>query len=257
MKRALAFACLLLVSAAALSAQAPTPAALADSARRSIEVATLAADPAALAQVRAFIDRAVTRYPNDAWLLHYRGYALYREANVRQGRNAEDTGTLLEHAQEALEASLAKRDIPETRALLSAVLGQRIGANPMRGMTLGPRSSREIEQALEAAPNNPRVWLINGIGTLHRPASFGGGADRAEQQIRRALSLFPQDKPEPPAPAWGHDEAWLWLGRILEQKEKLTEARAAYRRVLELQPGNSWVRAELLPRVEKKLSGGG
>jgi hypothetical protein len=67
--------------------------------------------------------------------------------------------------------------------------------------------------------------------------------------------LFPTDGARPPAPAWGHDEAWLWLGRVHEQNGNLGEARTAYLRALEIQPGNTWVRDVLLPGIETKIRG--
>jgi tetratricopeptide (TPR) repeat protein len=241
------------VAPAATHAQADAGA-LVDTLRTRIERATRSSDVSAIAQVRALADRAVTRFPDDPWLLHYRGYALYREVTITMGRAPEtDVGDQLETAQAALEAALAKRNIPESRALLAAVLGQRIGTNPVRGMTLGPRADREMDAAIAVAPQNPRVWLLHGIGAFHKPRLFGGGTKAATESLRKAISLFERDNAQAPAPSWGHDEAWLWLGRTLEEEEKYAESLAAYRRALELQPENAWVRDILLPRVERKV----
>ncbi|HUF49890.1 MAG TPA: tetratricopeptide repeat protein [Longimicrobiales bacterium] len=254
--RPIAIALSLLLAPLTSDAQETDAQALADTLRVRIERAVVAADVGTIAQVRALADRAVTRAPDDAWLLHYRGYALYREATITMGRAPKtDISTILETAQKALENALAKRDIPETRALLASVLGQRIGSSPFRGMTLGPRSDREMETALKNAPENPRVWLLNGIGAFHKPKMFGGGVKPAEESLRRALALYERDNVKAPAPSWGHDEAWLWLGRVLEEQEKYADARAAYVRALELQPDNSWVRDVLLPGIEKKVKG--
>lgn len=223
----------------------------ADSARLEIEAANLMADTARFAAVRVLLERAMTAYPDDALLLHYKGYALYREATVRMGRWSQDVGELLRESQDALEASAAGAEMPETFALLASVLGQRIGSNPIRAMTLGPRSGSMIDRAVELGPDNPRVWLLRGMGAIFTPGMFGGGLDRAQEYLERAASLFIEDSPAPPLPAWGEDEAYAWLGQVHARAGRESEARAAYMKALEIEPENGWVRHELLPALDR------
>lgn len=247
---------ILLACAGSAAAQAPVqatargPSVWADSARREIAAAYPAGDIERIARARALVERALTRWPDDAWLLHYLGFALYREATLRQNAAGEaDIDGLLERAQDALERSAEARPVPETQALLATVLGQRIGSNPIRGITLGPRSNQWMDRAVESGPENPRVWLLRGIGAIFKPRMFGGGLDKAEADLRRAIELFEADAPAPPAPAWGRGEAWLWLGQVLQRGERIDDARAAYRKALEYEPENVWVRETLLPSV--------
>lgn len=238
--------------ASAASAQELTGAARwADSARREIEAANLTADTARFAAVRILLERALTAYPDDALLLHYKGYALYREATVRMGWWDQDVGELLRESQDALEASADAAEMPETLALLSAVLGQRIGSNPIHAMTLGPRSGSMMDRAVELGPDNPRVWLLRGIGAIFTPGMFGGGLDRAQEYLDRAASLFIENSPEPPLPAWGEDEVYLWLGQVHARAGRESAARAAYMKALEIEPENGWVRYELLPALDR------
>ena len=132
------------------------------------------------------------------------------------------------------------------------MIGQQIGSNPLKGMTLGPKSSGVMERALSRGAQNPRVWLMKGVGELFTPGMFGGGADKAEASLRKAIPLFDDDKPAAPAPAWGKDEAWLWLGRALEERGKWDDARHAYEKALELEPRNQWVRMDLLPNLDRR-----
>ncbi len=228
------------------------PARWADSARIEIETAHARADLDRLGHVRAMLERALTRWPDHPDLLHYQGYALYREAALRQYVWAEkDVDPILERAQEVLERANDLGAYPETRAILASVLGQRIASSPMiRGMTMGPRSGRLFDQALEAAPENPRIWLLSGMSAIFRPKVFGGGLEKAESEIRRAIELFETDAPAPPAPAWGRGEAWLWLGQVLQRQGRVDEARAAYVKALEYQPGNPWIQETLLPALD-------
>ncbi len=203
----------------------PTRAIL-DSARRELDVAVNLGDIKRIGAARARIERVATVAPNDAWAHHYIGYSYYREAIFRMQRDSGDPKAQLDLARASLERSITLGPVPETHALLSSVLGQQIGSNPLKGMVLGPKSDGAMEKAMEAGPNNPRVWLLNGIGTLYKPAMFGGGADKAEAQLRKAADLFKTDKPAGLAPPWGHAEVYAWPGQHEVQTNDMATARA-------------------------------
>jgi tetratricopeptide (TPR) repeat protein len=226
----------------------------ADSARREIEAASLSGDIARLQGARAMLERALTAFPNDPLLQHYPGYSLYREATLMQGmqRSEKEIRTVLEAADDVLAKSAKKLDMPETQALRSSVIGQMIGSNPLRGMTMGPRSSSAMDRAVELGPNNPRVWLMRGISAMFTPGMFGGGDARAEEYLTKALALFPSDKPAPPAPAWGHADAYVWMGQLRQRQGRIADARKAYNSALEIEPGYQWVRHVLLPGLDRE-----
>src|SRR5688572_5012740 len=225
----------------------------ADSARVEIETATALGDLNRIREAGALLERALTAFPDDPLLLHYLGYARYREATLMQGKKYDDKQyrPLLEAADSLLERSASKLQLPETHALRSSVLGQMIGSNPIRGMTLGPRSGNAMDRALELGPNNPRVWLLRGIGAMFTPSMFGGGVGKAEEYLNKALALFPNDRPASPMPAWGYAEAYIWMGQVHKRRDRMDDARQAFNRALELQPDNGWVRHVLLPGLDR------
>lgn len=226
----------------------------ADSARIQIELANSRGDIQQLRASRALIERALTAFAGDPLLEHYAAYELYRESTLLMGRNGAKEAVyrpLLEQADSLLEHSASRLQLPETYALRSAVLGQLIGSNPLRGMTLGPRSGKAMDRAMELGPNNPRVWLLSGIGAMFTPGMFGGGLDKAEEHLRKAVALFAADRPAAPLPAWGHAEAYIWLGQALHRKKQNEDARVAYAKALELEPDNGWVRSVLLPALDR------
>jgi tetratricopeptide (TPR) repeat protein len=234
------------------AAQLPPRDHWADSARLAIEGASSRGDIEQLRGARALVERALTAFAGDPLLQHYYAYALYREANLLMGRRQDEKEyrPLLEQADSLLEESASKLQLPETFALRSSVLGQLIN-NPLRGMTLGPRSSSAMDRALELGPRNPRVWMLRGVGAMFTPAMFGGGVDKAEEYLRKAIALFADDRPAPPLPAWGQAEAYAWLGQTLHKQKRVDEARTAYHKALELQPDNGWVRHVLLPALDR------
>lgn len=232
-------------------AQPGAVARLLDSSRVLLAKAVPAGDAAGIRVAGALLDRALTATPDDPWLLHYLGYALYREATLAMGRDGRDAGPLLERADSLLARSAALAPIAETHALRGTVLGMMIGSNPFKGMRLGPRSSEQIEVAVQLAPKNPRVWLLRGVGAINTPAMFGGGADKAEQYLKSAIELFAGDQPAVPAPSWGRHEAHVWLGQVYAKKGKPALARAEYEKALALEPGDVWTRMSLLPALDK------
>ena len=228
----------------------------ADSARVEIETATALGNLDRLRQAGALLERALTALPDEPLLLHYLGYARYREATIMQGmkRDEDEYRPLLEAADSLLERSASKLPLAESYAVRSSVIGQLIGSNPLRGMTLGRKSSAAMDRAVELGPNNPRVWLLRGIGAMFTPSLFGGGLDKAEEYLNKAVALFPSDTPAAPMPAWGHAEAYIWLGQVHKRRDRIDEARQAYTRALELQPDNGWVRHVLLPGLDRGKS---
>jgi len=253
------FAPVIFVAAAALplraTAQSPAIVKWADSVNKLIDAGMTTGQANGLDQAIALIDRVLTVSANDGVMLHYKGYALYRKSNTMMGDESKKAvvKALLEESDEALERSAKALPWAETYALRASVTGQMIGVgNPMSGMWLGPRADGFMEKALELGPNNPRVWMLKGVGNIFKPKMFGGGADKAEKELLKAIELFANDRPAPPAPKWGYAEAYAWLGQAYAAQDKLSEARTAYQKVLELDPGNGWVTSVLLPALDKK-----
>jgi tetratricopeptide (TPR) repeat protein len=255
-KTVMLLACSALAISSAAFAQAPAltgAAKWADSAVREIDAATAAGDLARLRSARTLLDRALVAFPNDALLLHYKGYELHREASLQEGiGKRSDVEPLLDQARTVLEQSLAVKPMAETHALLSSVLGRLIGFHPIKAMFLGPESGSQMTNAIALAPNNPRVWLLRGIGAMFTPSQFGGGLPAAEQHLKKAAELFETDHPVPPAPSWGRAETYAWLGQIYQKQNKPADAFTAYNKALEIDPKFNWVRNVLLPSVKPR-----
>jgi tetratricopeptide (TPR) repeat protein len=189
--------------------------------------------------------------PERALSLYAIGYADWRLAFV-PGTSTADRKSLLDDAQRQFEAVLAiNANHAEAHAMLSSVLGSQIAFARIRAAELGPQSSGEIAKALAVEPNNPRVLLIQGMGLLHTPEEWGGGAAAAEPVLRRAVQLFNGEPPQRPWPNWGRADAHLWLGQTLEKNGNIAAARAEYEEALRLMPQSKFARAMLL-RVKAK-----
>ena len=222
---------------------------LADSVRLVTDRAYLMGDTLALSQAFALARRALTVFPDDPVLLHYQGYIRYRQA---QRISDFDTALpLFEEAVSLLERSAAIRPLPETHALIASATGSMIGDSMLRGVRFGMKANTAEDRAVELGADNPRVLLLRAVSAWYKPSAFGGGEDRARELLQQALRAFAADAPKEPLPAWGHAEAYAWLGQTEGKAGNREAARAAYDKALSLAPDYAWVKYVLKPMLER------
>jgi tetratricopeptide (TPR) repeat protein len=107
----------------------------------------------------------------------------------------------------------------------------------LRGVSAQHRSESRLAAARELAPRNARVLLVAGLTRWFRPGA--SAADRAE--ARRAFEAAARAFETvtitvPGQPSWGEAEAWLFIGRALEEGGDLLGARNAYEKSLLIAP---------------------
>jgi tetratricopeptide (TPR) repeat protein len=184
--------------------------------------------------------------PRDEFLVRYtlayveRSLAFSRETPIDERR------TLMEDAARQLERAIAiEPKSADAHALLGSVLGASAGLFRERAAELGRRGRTSLAHAAELEPFNPRVQLLLGSSALYRPPEFGGGADKAEPHLRRALALFVNEPKSKPWPNWGRYEAHVLLGASLHKLDRKAAAREQYELALALVPRSEYVRQTL------------
>lgn len=140
----------------------------------------------------------------------------------------------------------------ETEAFRVALLGFRMGLNPARAVTLGPKAMKQLETAMAAGKNSAVTWIEKANSEAHMPAFAGGSKEKAAESFREALRLF-ETGAGPSACNWRYLNTMVLLGQLLERMDEYSGAREAYMKALKREPDFQWVRDELLPAVEKKL----
>jgi tetratricopeptide (TPR) repeat protein len=223
-------------------AQAAAPSKWADTLSSEIDKAQLSGDDAKLAAAVALAGRVATAYPTDGLILHYQGYAIYRQALLQVGRDGSNASTLLEQSREILERSLKTRPLAETHMLLSSIDGQLIATAPDRAMELGMASQASQGAALTLGPSNPRVWLLRGQGAIFTPPEYGGGLPAAASALKHSIDLFAKDAPKAGEPSWGKAEAYAWLGQVYQTQGDKTKAASFYKQALDIAPSYSYVK---------------
>lgn len=169
-----------------------------------------------LARAIAAYRRALEADPHDASAWHDCAVAL-----LQAGRPDQAAAT----AEQGLRLAPGHPDL----LLVLAQARQRAG-QPAEALA-------SAAAATAAAPANPLGWLLRGrLEAL-------SGADAAEASLRRAVALAP-----------GLDEAWHYLGEVLQRQGHWDEAAQAYARAMRSQPGeimNIGLCAERAGRLEQ------
>lgn len=187
----------------------------------------------------------VSEWRYDWAYLNWRISQVLRDVDNRRRKK------LLKEAQQQLDLVLeADAENAEAHALRGSVIGDRIEGG-LSGALLGPRAGSSLEKAMELAPDNPRVVLLQGISSHFTPKTFGGGEEAALEELRRAVTLFEQQPEDQGWPSWGMVDALAWLGIVLVERGETEEARALYERALSMQPRNAWIRALLINASEQ------
>ena len=207
-----------------------------------------------LKQARALFKRATGAAEHQALAHYYAALANYR-LNNQFPEDAEDRREpVLKDAIDHLKRA-AKIDstMADAWALLAGCYGQRMGLDPMRGMSLDPKSSEVMEKAMTLAPKNPRVWIIGGTQDYFTPSMFGGDKEQALEKFKKAARLAEQESvSDPLKPNWGHVEAHAWIGIAHMNAERYDQARTAFEKALDVNPDYGWVKYVLLPKLDKK-----
>ena len=111
-----------------------------------------------------------------------------------------------------INAYLAKAEAIEKNAELYAVENmsatQQMLVDPQsRWMTQGKQASAALQKGLEADPNNPRLYYLQGMSLFGTPPQFGGGKDKAKPLFEKSVALYKAANPAPLAPTWGRQQA--------------------------------------------------
>lgn len=227
-----------------------------DSVRAAIERGVISSDWAAIDRAAVALRSATQSAAGrtDAWLHYDFAYALHRRASgLIVDDRARDARAMLEEAVAAAGRARTLGGGAAAQALEGAVTGQLAGAaGGLAMMRHGRTSLRLLDEAVAAAPDDPRVAMLNGITRTNAPAFAGGGAARGEAELRRALALYANDRSASPQPTWGRADAHIWLAIALEKQDKLAEAREQLQLALRLAPGHRWVTESLQPALARR-----
>jgi tetratricopeptide (TPR) repeat protein len=128
----------------------------------------------------------------------------------------------------------------EAAALQSACYGYLASLGGFGAISSGRKSGKSMDVAIAGAANSPRVVLVDAISYGFRPRIAGGDKAKAYSRAKEAAALFDANPARSEGVlAWGHAEAWYWVGRGAQDAGDVGAARKAYERALTLAPNFS------------------
>ncbi|HVU54393.1 MAG TPA: hypothetical protein VHD83_05030 [Puia sp.] len=115
-----------------------------------------------------------------------------------------------------INAYLAKAEAIEKNSELYAVENmsatQQMLVDPQtRWATYGKTAGEALQKGLQADPNNPRLYYLQGMSLFGTPPQFGGGKDKAKPLFEKSVALYKAAHPELLAPTWGQQQAEAML----------------------------------------------
>ncbi len=150
------------------------------------------------------------------WLPYY--YAAL--CNVNQAnmyytiQQTDKIDPLMDKAEPLMKkAAELGKDNSEISCLKKMLNTGKMMADPMnRYMTYGPAAAAALEEAKKMNPENPRVYLLEGIDKYYTPEQFGGSKEEAKKLFELALAKFKTYKPASSIdPSWGIHQVEYFL----------------------------------------------
>lgn len=138
----------------------------------------------------------------------------------------------------------------EAAAILSGIYGNEMGYSPMKGMTLGSKSSSLAEKATVLQPDSPLVWRVYANSKFYTPAAFGGDMKEAVKALEKCVALL-EESNQPLASNWMYLDTLAFLGQAYQKTGDQAKAIATYENALTVEPQFGWIKNVLLPAARK------
>ena len=150
------------------------------------------------------------------WLpFYYAALCNISKANMYYSKKELDKiDPLMDIAEPLLKkAEELEKDNSEIFCLKKMFNTGKMMADPMsRYMVYGAAASEALEEAKRLNPENPRVFLLEGIDKFYTPEQFGGSKTEAKQLFEDAIKKFEVFKPASSIhPVWGLGQAKYFL----------------------------------------------
>jgi tetratricopeptide (TPR) repeat protein len=153
-------------------------------------------------------------------------------------RSKSEARQAVERCVGSLDKALeVQSNFAEALALQSACLGMLADLSTWRAPFAAPKSATQLRKALQIAPKNPRVQLLDAIGDYGHAKGPDGDAEHPCSKFKAVATLFDAERADvDQVPGWGAAEAYMWLGRCYLDIGNPNEARDALERALLIAP---------------------
>ncbi len=116
-------------------------------------------------------------------------------------KHLDDAKALLQDAMPRLATLKSLESSARTWFISAALNSIAIQTNPWQAPFLGPKVQQEIQNAQQADPSLPEVWLMKGDISYNEPPLFGGSTEKAVEYWQKARQLW-QASPRDARHSW-------------------------------------------------------
>ena len=163
----------------------------------------------------------------DAALRYHLAHAEYRFGLLLQGKRAGEAAPAFSDCVEQLK-SILEQDVKSTEALVlqSACYGELAKRRHLEAVLLRSKSEERLSAAFKLEPRNPRVLYFVAESELARSKPGSPERERAFAELQESAKIFDQSSAtRNDIPGWGHAQAYLALGVLLQEHRDTLGAR--------------------------------
>jgi tetratricopeptide (TPR) repeat protein len=137
-------------------------------------------------------------------------------------------------------------------AYKSAFYGFRIGLNPITAPINGLKSIDCAKDAVKLDPQNWFGYVQHGNIQFYMPSTFGGSKKEALEFYLKARDLLEKDTGSP-SENWNYLSLLIVIGQTYTYLKDYNSAQKTYNYILNIEPGFTYVRDDLYPKLLKKM----
>jgi tetratricopeptide (TPR) repeat protein len=151
---------------------------------------------------------------------YHLAHAQYRFGQLAHQHNARAAEAAFSDCIDELKSVIEKNvKSAEGMVLQSACYSGLADSRTLEAVLLRTRAAERLKSALELEPRNPRAVFLSAMQAMHHAKPDSPESRRAFSQLQLAAQLFEQSSgTSNDAPGWGHAEAYLALGRELQNR---------------------------------------
>ena len=156
----------------------------------------------------------------DISLRYHLAHAQYRLGQLSRERHAHAAEAAFSDCIDELKPAIDKEvKSAESMVLQSACYSGLADLKSLEAVLLRSRAADRLDSALKLQPHNPRAVLLSAMRDLRHAKPGSPEGQRGFAELRSAAELFEQSSgTSDDAPGWGHAEAYLALGRELQNR---------------------------------------
>lgn len=223
-------------------------------AKKNLNDASNKNDKAALLKVRGDFERILQLKKNE-WMVNY--YLAAIDFILSYGAiEAENNDEIKKYTESSLalldKSTDANDEFAEAWIMKLAVNSNRWIYDMQKMNDIIGKLTEAKDKASKLEPENPRLYLIDGMNTYYTPENFGGGVDKAMPLLEKSWDLFQTYKPKDETyPDWGKDQAAGMIALCYVKKEKFDDAKKWIDKGLEMNPDSGFLTSYVKKEYEK------